>query len=156
MKIKKCIITIAFIAALPFAVQLGHRLHKHYHGPLTHEAAAFQAKNLAILGSTPTGDDVYNYDRLLRLINQVSQIKAAYREHYANVDSTTVKPLPAKEIKRVLEDLYREKESLRRYAKNLRIRYKGNTPQRRARAIEYQMSIVEKSALAMEKMLRHL
>jgi hypothetical protein len=148
------------MAGLPFAIQLGHSLRAHY----AFQNEENQITNLLTQIPAPavphtadgTPDNAYNYDRMLSLITKTAEIKAAYRAQYAQVENNAVKPLSAKDIKRVLEDLYREKERFCRYANNVRKRYKGLVPLRRARSIEYQKHTLEKSATELENFLRRL
>ena len=153
----KYIRTTVIVAGLLIAVRISVRAYQRYTDSSCMKQLPQNAMPTVVeVQIVPASGDFYDYDRLLALIAKVKNLKTAYRAQYVKIDEQAVAPLDVKETKLLLEDLYREKGRFGRYAKNIKTRYKGNVPLKRARALEYEMQVLEKSTTEVESILRRL
>ncbi len=98
----------------------------------------------------------YDYDRMLKLVEQTKKVKDAYYAQFTRTVDQLVHPLSPREVKVLLEDLYREKERFDKQVVAVKVFYKGSVPPRRARALEYYGEVIARSVKDIEKVLRRL
>ena len=99
---------------------------------------------------------IYDYDRMLRLIEQTKKIKDAYHAQFTRTVDQLVHPLSPREVKALLEDLYREKARFDAQVVAVKVFYKGSVPPRRARSLAYYAEVIDGSVKDIERILRRL
>lgn len=144
------------VFGLLIAVRISSRAYQQYTDSSCVKQLPQNTTRPVEVSIVPCSSDSYDYNRLLSLIAKVKNLQTAYRAQYVKIDEQAIVSVDIKETKLLLEDLYREKGRFGRYAKNIKTRYKGNVPLKRARALEYEMQVLEKSTTEVESILRRL
>ncbi len=98
---------------------------------------------------------VYNYQRMLALIEQSQGLKRDFYAHFAG-HSSKHKPIDPKFTKDLLADLYREKMRLQRHVRHIKVQYKGHLPVKKARSLLYYQKVIEQCIRDVENMLRQM
>ncbi len=111
----------------------------------------------AILGASSDQPN-YNFERMLRLIDEALAIKKNFykqfsmkRHNFDDKDAVDIKLL-----KKLLEDLYRERVRLKRYTWELKVRFKGDVPPKKMRTVIYYQRVVDNCCSDLEAILRKL
>lgn len=151
--VKKTVIFVLFLAVF-YAV-----VRKTYRFLFYHESAYFSSVHVqkpVILKQEARRSEVvltYNYERLLRLVEQSKSLKKSFYEQFTGV-RTKIKPIDIKATKALLSDLYREKVRLDKYMRELKAFYKGNVPLKKANTLIYHQKVVEQCAQDVAEILR--
>jgi len=96
----------------------------------------------------------YNYTRMLAIVDQCQKVRSAFKEQFGP-DGAKVR-IDRDLTKELLADVYRERVRLHRYTYEMKVRYKGSVPEKKARTIIYYQKIIDTNARALEIIIRQL
>jgi hypothetical protein len=96
----------------------------------------------------------YNYVRMLAIIDQCQKVQSAFHAQFSqHPEHVRIDAILAKEL---LADVYRERVRLLRYTQEMKVKYKGNVPEKKSRTLLYYQQIIDRHAKILEVIIRQL
>ncbi len=141
--IKKIVFSLI---SLTMVSVLGHRLFCYF----------FNNTNqlpMQLIGQSQAAIGRYDFGRMLSLIEQSRELKAAFYEQYQGFPSKK-KIIDVKYARELLSELYREKVRIERYIQAVKIQFKGQLTPKKARTLLYYQKVIYKCIDDVEFVLR--
>lgn len=139
---------VIFFISLTLTYLMGHRLFCYLFSN-NHQLPE------RLVGNSQSSLDarVYDYKRMLHLIEQTREIKSAFYEQYQGY-STKKKIIDLKSTRELLSELYREKVRIERYTQAMKVQSYGQIQPKKVRTFLYYQKVIEKCIKDMEFILR--